>query len=269
MFETILTNIISNFIVSAIVFIYALSSKFRIYVLVFIHYIKFKFISKKVIFIWNDDEKYYSDNIIASLKSRNNNFHYIALNAPEEILFYPLLTKHVHLVNFFVSDVTKLSSNNKIREKIQIKILSYVAKGGTFVGTHDILYRRTKNEKFQVAFGCKITKFQPVDEPIIYKVNETYKDHPILEGLPDKFLLENQEVCWGEWDEAVHKLLVSEIKYNGMTEEIPLFALKEYENGRLIWINSGDKGEDGLCKSIKNPNGKLIHLLANVINFVH
>lgn len=269
MLETILTNVISSFVVSALVFLYALSGKFRIYLLVFLHYIKFKFMNKKVIFVWNDDEIYYSDNIIASLKSRNKDYHFIALNAPEEILYYPLLTKHIHLINFFVADVTKLSSNNKIREKIQTKILSYVSKGGTFVGSHDILYRRTKNEKFQVAFGCKITKFQTIQEPIIYKVNDFYKEHPILAGLPEQFPLEDHEVCWGEWDDAAHKLLVLETNFNGMSEEIPLLVLKEYENGILIWINSGDKGEEGLCKSIKNPDGKLIHILANIINYVH
>lgn len=264
--QTILTNLVSSVLFSALLFLYAVSSKFRIYLVICFNWIRLKLMKKKIIFIWNDDDTFYSQNIIDSLKSRTSKFYYIALEAPEEILKYPLAKKNIHLICFLVSDVTKLSSDNKVREKIQTKILDYVSKGGTFIGSHDILYRRTKNEKFQSAFGCKITKFKTINSPIGYKINHEFQHHKLVSGLPECFTLEDTEVCWGEWDDTAMKLLVSERKYNG-TSEIPLFILKKYESGSLVWFNSGDKSEEGMCKSIKNPDMKLIQILINVIEY--
>lgn len=266
-FENVIINLLSGIILAILLFLLDSSLKFRRLLYRIINLFKGKLKADKMIFIWNDSSPYISEKIISDLKHWKPQYQYIALNEPDAILNYWLNTKGTQAVIFIVSDVTKLSNDNKTREIIQKSILNYVSKGGLFIGTHDIIYRRTDNEKFQISFGCRINKFQTVNIPVGYEINPEFKDHRILEGLPTKFSMEDNEVCWGEWAETSYKLVMSEKAFN-KNETVPLVVFKECGEGGLLWLNSGDKSEQGICESINKPDRNLIKLISNAISFV-
>src|SRR5690606_17082837 len=124
--------------------------------------IKPKLSKKKFIIIWNDHDIAVSEKLVALLQKENPEYNYKCLVEPDELLNYPLLPEYVHMLIIIVSDVTKLSESEGKREKIQKKIIKYVRKGGTLFGTHDIIYRRLRNNVLQTAFGCEICNFKRV-----------------------------------------------------------------------------------------------------------
>lgn len=263
-FESVYVDLITNVVTAAIVTSFALSTRLKMILFKTINAIRYS--NKKLVIVWvDDDDVYTADNIIESLDARVPGFTYILLKEPRDILRYKL-NQHIAMIMFFVTDVTKLNAVRDVNTKIQSEILKYVQEGGCFLGTHDLLYRRTNSKKFQAAFGCKITKFKTFDKPIRYKVADEFLNHPLVECLPMSFELEDNEVCWGDWDTTVKKVLVLEDNAFAPSA-IPLFTYKEYHKGKLYWINSGDKNDDGLPKSLKKPDNTLMVLLSNILKY--
>lgn len=225
----------------------------------------FKTLGKDIVLIWVDDEDYVGNNIAEALHARNNHYHFIALKKATDILHYRLSKKRIAMVMFFITDVSKITPETAKGEKIQEKILKYVKKGGYFLGSHDALYRRVNLEKFQSAFGCKITEFSKQTNPVHYKIAAAYKNHPLTEGLPldTPMLIEDNEICWGDWDDTVEQVLYTDLN----RKKIPLFTYKPYSKGKLFWINAGDKTDQGTSMSLRKPDTHILRILCNALNY--
>lgn len=132
-------------------------------------------------------------------------------------------------------------------------------------GTHDIIYRRVRNDKLSKEYHYAITDFQREKKPIEYFVEHEQKNHRIVHNLPETFCLDDHEVCWGKWPQHATVLLKSKKRYaNGKT--LPLLVLRSYANGHLIWMNSGDKDKE-LCGSIAVPGENFVRVIANALGW--
>ena len=73
-------------------------------------------------------------------------------------------------------------------------------QGGRLVCTHDVIYRRTRNELLQNMFG---------------------------------FILHDAEICWGNIADDVDVFFKTE-------DDIPLVFAREYGSGICVYLNPGD-----------------------------
>jgi len=226
---------------------------------------------KRIILIWNDHDDKLSDYIGETLKKRTLGFKYKTMKSPDIILKYPLSPKIIHMIILIVSDVTKLSEKESRRDKIQDALLKYVIEGGTLFGTHDLIYRRCRNEKLQAAYGCEITNFKRFSQPIKVVINEAHKTHPLVKDLPQKFEVDDGELCWGHWGNDSEKLIKTESKvcnnHNKACNYIPILVIKELSHkGNLIWLNSADK-RDRIADSLTRPQSAIIQIFVNAIEY--
>ena len=229
--------------------------------------ISYFFSKKKYVIIWNDHSEQSSEKICAELKKKANIFKYIVIDEPKDLLFYPIGIKYVQSIMFFVTDVTKLSEKPQERDKIQLKILNHLKNGGAFLGTHDIVYRRMRNDALEKIFGCQTNNFKRLNKPVDAIKNEEFYSHPLLKDIPDEFSFDDGEVCWGEWVPDAKILIQSKIGYNNR-KKVPLLVTRKVSfNGIAIWLNSGDKFID-LPKSISEPEEVLIQILANSLLYL-
>ncbi len=233
--------------------------------------IKPKLSKKKFIIIWNDHDIAVSEKLIALLQKDNPEYNYKCLVEPDELLNYPLLPEYVHMIIIIVSDVTKLSESEGKRKKIQEKIIKYVRKGGTLFGTHDIIYRRLRNNMLQTAFGCEICNFKRVTAPIATEVVEEEKNHPLVRGLNPTVEFDDGELCWGDWSKSAKILIKTKSRHqnnhNKSSVYIPMLVVSSTGNlGTLIWMNSADKNEK-LARSLSEPQPELIQIFSNAIKY--
>lgn len=234
---------------------------------------KFKsiFISRKYILIWNDHSIDTSENIISMLKEKNPSYRYRCLSEPEKLLNYPLYPEKVHMIIVIISDVTKLSETEAKRNQIQLKLLTYIRKGGTLFGTHDLIYRRCRNKSLQDAFGCEICNFQRVSQPIQVAIVESEKEHPLVKDLPPTFEVDDGELCWGDWARDAKILIRTQKKFsnnnNKTTVFVPTLVVRHTGDiGTLIWLNSADKNEK-LSRSLSEPQAPVIQIFENAIKY--
>lgn len=222
------------------------------------------FSRKKYVLIWNDHNINTSEKIISKL-IKQKHIKYKALNEPEDLLKYPLYPKYIHEIILIVSDVTKLSETKQCRKEIQLMLILYVRKGGTLLGTHDIIYRRCRNDALQNAFGCKLDNFQRENKPIEVVLAAGQESHPLVKGLQPSFFFDDGEVCWGNWSKDTIYLIVTKKKYIGRTKSVPILTVRHIgNNGTFIWLNSGDKG-DSLSNSLNIPQDELLTIFNNSI----
>lgn len=220
---------------------------------------------KKFVLLWNDVGTAVGEQIAKELRKKSPRYKFVALENAEELLSYPLKNSLVELVILIDTDVTKLSDKEEIRGQIQHELLAYVRGGGMIFGTHDVIYRRVRNEELARAFECTMTSFKREEEPIEYVVVPEQRNHKIVQNLPETFCLDDGEVCWGSWPQHATVLFESTKPYdNGKT--IPLLVLKSYSEGHLIWMNSGDKDER-LCESIAKPSDHFIQVIVNALEW--
>jgi len=225
---------------------------------------------KKYVIIWNDDSPEVSEKIINQIKQKKpGNFSYKIIKTPETILYYPASPREVQAIIIIVTDVTKLDENQQKRTDIEDKLIRYASAGGTLVGTHDIIYRRCRNEKLQKAFGCTLKKFKSAPEGIEVKLNPEYRGHPLLRGLKDSFRVRDNEIVTGMWDNNVHKLIITstQVQFEDTKLEVPILCVNSATcDGLFIWISCGDKGDE-VCDSVKLPDTYFIQMLYNSIRY--
>jgi len=222
---------------------------------------------KKYIIIWNDHHIEISKKIINCLYDKGISYKLIAIKEPDALLMYPLTPKCVHEIIFMVTDVTKLSELESKRILIQERILSYVEEGGILFGTHDLIYRRCRNNILQKAYGCEIYDFTRLTEPIKAQMIENM-EHPILKDVDKNLEFEDGEVCYGDWGSDTIILIETVRKFkNWNNRKVPLLTIRSYgRNGILIWLNSADK-TDVVAKSLAEPYGNIVKLIYNSIKY--
>lgn len=152
------------------------------------------------VLVWTDEDIYVSKKICKELRKYFDHKIIKAISQPIDILKYPSVPTFTCAIILIVTDVAKLSENNKLRKRIQQNLVKFVDRGGGLIGTHDIVYRRVRNEMLEKAFGCRLTNFERCKNGIVkYKKNTNYLNHRIASSLPDEFELTDNEICWGNW----------------------------------------------------------------------
>ena len=138
------------------------------------------------------------------------------------------------------------------------------------IGSHDIIYRRTKNYLLQDLFGCRITSFHMFPGATEYKLNPDsrfVKRHGEVAWAPSLDLLDG-EVVTGDWAPEVDVLYSWANKPDDCwpgRASVPLVTRKAVGGGAACWINSGDTGPNGGPASIRNPQPELISLLGELL----
>jgi len=227
-----------------------------------LRFLKSLIIRRKYILIWNDNHLSTSEKIAKHLKKKGITERIVCLNAPYELLKFPLRPSAIKMIILIVSDVTKLAASEQLSNQIEQKLVDYVCDGGTLFGTHDIIYRRCRNLMLQQAYSCEINNFQRFEAPIKALRVQGALAHPLLRGLPEQITFDDGEVCWGNWGHEAKPLLVTAESVNN-SGQVPLLVAKHFgHNGMLIWLNAGDKGKE-LCKSLTRPQSAVIQLLYN------
>ncbi|MBU4690920.1 hypothetical protein [Mycoplasma zalophi] len=265
-----LENIIPYFISVVFGFLignYEDARNFFMRIFYFIKYINYK----KIVLVWMDDSQAKSK-ITKRLSEQNPNIKFISLNKVKDFLKFPLLK--IFGIIFFISDVTKLSANEKNNTKYQTKILKYVEKGRFFIGTHDILYRRTNAKEISAKFDYEVNEFEIIDKDVNYILNEEYKNlnlvKKIKENKLDHFALRDNEIVWGEFNEENNNFEVlywsdrQQLKNN---VQVPLLIHQKTNNqGDMYWINSADKRSEGKKNCLEKADSKIIRLISLLIN---
>jgi len=224
---------------------------------------------RKYIVIWTDDPEPTTEKIIKELQDMGRNkFRYKILKEPDELMYLPSSSNAVRAIIFVVCDVTKLSENEKLRKKVQQKILMYVEGGGVFVGTHDIFYKRCRNEILWNTIGCKLEFFEAHDKPIPVRINQRYAEHPLLRGIPTEiFFLEDKEVITGDWKPAMKQLVLTVNEHTQKKVIVPMVCADwQSRKGIVVWISCGDKAA-ALAPSVARPQKEFIRLLSNAIEY--
>jgi glycerophosphoryl diester phosphodiesterase len=217
---------------------------------------------KRRVLIWNDIDLTVSNQLAEKLAERFPKVHYVVIDQPSHIHDHFMFPRIIAAVVLIDTDVSKFSADPAQRRRIQRRIVRYLMRGGGVVGTHDIVYTRVRNDELQNAFGVAVTDFQRSTTAIKYKRSQAGDSHPLSASLPDAFSLEDGEVIWGNWsqDTVVHYI------HDG-TPPVPLIVSRKYYDGRLVWLNSGDKGK-ALAASIAEPQDTFVAILTNSIKWV-
>jgi hypothetical protein len=222
------------------------------------------FTRSRFVLVWIDDERSYSHKLIRCLRTHDqahDRLSYRAIKRPRDVLYYPRSHKRVAGIVLLDTDVSKLADEPKAAGLIEKRLRAFVEGGGGLIGSHDLIYRRARNDKLQKVFGCTLTNFHSYkDKPVPYRLNQP--DHPLAADLPGSFTLDDGEICWGDW--AVD----AEIVFSTEDQpQRPLVVCREYPEGRVVWLNSGDRG-DQLCPSIAMPEERFVLLLRNALRWV-
>jgi glycerophosphoryl diester phosphodiesterase len=220
---------------------------------------------RRVILLWVDAEHSIAP-FTTALQERFLDAEIIFLKSPRELLRYPMYPRVIQCIVLLVCDVTKLDTSDEGRLRIDRRLQTYVMRGGAIVGSHDLIYRRTRNKYLQEAFGVELKEFQRVESPVRYVKCAEVKNarHPAYElarHLPDVFDLDDREIIWGSWSKDVEPVFRSEgaIATN-------LVTTRRFQRGRLVWLNTGDH-RDRICGTIDEADKNFVTLVAASIRW--
>jgi hypothetical protein len=214
------------------------------------------------------DDVYGIKNLVKALeelpKSQSKAFSVEVLASGESFLSRPLHPRIVRAALILITDVTKLSSNNKKADIIERRLETYCAKGGTLILGHDVLYRRTRNEKLQQIAGGKIVDFEKMNGPVRYiKLSAGARasgNAELVRELPNSLDLQDREFLIGKWDNDVEYLY-----HLDGNPDVALVTRRCYKKGVVHWINSGDHDDKSLPPSLAQPESDLVKLLGLLI----
>lgn len=201
-----------------------------------------------------------------ALKTSGIRAKVIAVRDGLDLLRYPLTASSIASIVLLLTDVTQFSSYPRDRAELQTMLVKYAHGGGCLILGHDVIYRRSRNERLQKLAGCVLDKFKRVEESVKYiKVGvppRATADAKLLAELPDALELTDNEVVIGEWMADVEYL------YHWQKDEaVPLVTRRAVGSGRVYWVNSGDTNISGPPRSLARPEGDFINLLATLIRY--
>ncbi|WP_018683329.1 hypothetical protein [Actinokineospora enzanensis] len=163
-----------------------------------------------------------------------------------------------------ITDVTQLSVRPRDRDRLQKRLVRYVHRGGCLVLGHDVIWRRSRNERLQKLAGCSLDTFERSTEPIRYTRVDSgprASDHTdLLAALPETMELGDNEVVIGRWNRDVDFLYCWADR-----PDTPLVTRRSIGDGRVYWVNSGDSDSSGPPRSLARPERPFIILLAALI----
>jgi glycerophosphoryl diester phosphodiesterase len=210
------------------------------------------------VLVWGD----FDTGLIRKLIHRlDPKYKFTIVADPLDITHYDLNT--IHAVILINTDVTKLSAGEETRQMLNQRLGNFVENGGLLLGTHDLIYRRTKNVLLQQAFGCTNKYFKNIEQ-VNYNKTEECKRLNAFSSLDDCFSLNDGEVCWGDIAPDVMIYFTYNDPESG--DVMPLVFSREYGDGRCFWINTGefrDYPPQSICK-VENPLVLLINEILNM-----
>lgn len=209
----------------------------------------------KHVLVWADFDRGCISKIINKM-DLDASYYLEILDDPVEILSKNL--NAIDSIILLITDVTKLSNNDFVLDRINLALAEYVENGGKLIGAHDIIYRRTRNDKLQEIFGCRISSFKQ-QKDVKYIKTDLCGENGVFTSLPDEFTLTDEEICWGPVAPDVDVFFETE-------DEIPLVFGREYGRGICLWLNPGDF-KDYPSKSILKPQSNFILLLKEMLAF--
>ncbi|MGN1433511.1 MAG: toll/interleukin-1 receptor domain-containing protein [Ruminococcus sp.] len=209
----------------------------------------------KHILAWGDFDHAVLEKIIKRLEL-GNEYYIENLVEPLELLSKNM--DNIDSVILMITDVTKLSNYEFALKRINKLLVKYVKNGGRLICTHDVIYRRTRNELLQEMYGCKITNFLQTPTVQYIKTDFCLEENAFSE-LPNSFALNDGEICWGDLAPDVDVFFATE-------DGIPLVFAREYGKGVCIYLNSGDY-KNHPPRSILKPEKYFISLLKTSIHF--
>lgn len=176
----------------------------------------------------------------------------------------PFSTSTVIGVVLLLTDVTQLSARPRDRAHLQNRLVKYVHSGGCLILGHDVIYRRTRNERLQRLAGCVLDNFKRMEEPVRYQKVESGPratiNADLLSALPSSLELGDNEVVIGKWMADVEYL------YHWQNDEtVPLVTRRTVGDGRVYWVNSGDTDISGPPRALARPEDGFVTLLATLI----
>lgn len=164
------------------------------------------------------------------------------------------------------TDVTKFSAFPTERENIQENLLDFVDNGKKLIISHDVIYRRTRNEILQKIFNYQINNFYREKTTTYYKTSYCKKTHAFSD-LEAHFELNDGEICWGDLTKISDKKVFFDTvcHVNGKRLLIPLVFGKVYGEGQLLFFNTGDTYEEP-PQPINDLDSNFVKILAECIN---
>ncbi len=218
---------------------------------------------RRFVLIWIDDRGHAKKLIPHLEKQSSDRLSFKAVGLPREILNFPRSKKRTAAIVLLDTDVSKLADEPKTAEQVESRLHDFVDAGGGLIGGHDLIYRRARAKVLQRMFGCQLVRFDDnKGQPVPYRINRDQADHPLAADLPESYTLADGEFCWGDWAPDAQVVFRTDDR-----EQRPLVVCREYSKGRVVWLNSGDKG-DWLCPSIAQPEPPFITLLGNALSWV-
>lgn len=219
---------------------------------------------KQFVLVWIDDDRSYSRKLIRRLGDQEDRrLSFRAIKRPHSVLYYPQSKKRIGGIILLDTDVSKLADEPQTARRIEARLRAFVNRGGGLIGSHDLIYRRARNKALQSVFGCQIIHFLTYrEQPVPYRLNPGQANHPLAVDLPDSFTLDDGEICWGDWAPDATIVFTTDNEHRR-----PLVVCREYSEGRVVWLNSGDKA-DWLCASIAKPEEPFVLLLRNALHWV-
>lgn len=209
----------------------------------------------KHLLVWSDFDRGILSKLIRKLDMGEDYFIEI-MEEPTEILGKDM--RCIDTVILINTDVTKLANNDDAISKINKVLTEYTDNGGRLIVTHDIIYRRTRNEGMQSLLGCKITNFTAA-EKVKYKKTQLCNETEKFMSLPEEFELHDNEICWGNYGPDVDVFFETE-------DGKPLVFTREYGRGVCIWLNPGDF-KDYPPQSVAKPEAGFVQLMREAIRF--
>ena len=222
---------------------------------------------KTKILYWADFKKSYSRHLIRKLQSIDPNLEFHILDNLTEILNGIDIFQY-SIILIQVTDVSKFSASEDERNRIGEALEEYVDCGNKLIVSHDVIYRRTRNEILQDMYHYKINNFAR-ENSVKYTKTSYCKRVNAFSSLQSIFHLQDGELCWGDISQLQDKKIFFDTTLTdpqtGKRIRIPLVFGKIYGEGQLPWFNTGDTYDDPPIPIIE-LNEDFVKLLSECIH---
>ncbi|MBQ2740950.1 MAG: toll/interleukin-1 receptor domain-containing protein [Clostridia bacterium] len=223
---------------------------------------------KTKVLYWADFKKSYSRHLIKKLQEINPSLEFTILDHIVDILSPNVDVFDYQIVMIQVTDVTKFSASESEREKIGELLEEFADEGNKLIVSHDVVYRRTRNEVLQEMYHYKINNFAR-ENNVKYTKTSYCKQVEAFSSLPSVFSLADGELCWGDISQLQDKKIFFDTvvvdPQTGKRLRIPLVFGKIYGGGQLIWFNTGDAYDEPPAP-ITELDENFVKLLAECIS---
>ena len=142
-------------------------------------------------------------------------------------------------------DVLVLFNHNDISAVHEKNITSFVSGGKGLVALHHVINKANNNPELNRLIGG----YYSVEDGMI--ANRDYNivripgvEHPILDGVPDKFMIKNDQDFKIQFHpgQSVHRLLTNDLKENGPQDDSGW--IRTEGAGRVVFLSPGDAVEE-------------------------